>query len=108
MSVSIFNRFSRFLAVALRPRLVNTAVFALLFTISSFVYDSGLRRIGFPFPFFSAIPHSCPLLSPGCTPYTPLVGLVSYSNLILDIVVCYVVGSLLISAVTLRREWFSS
>lgn len=84
----------------LRPRLINLLTFALFFVVSSLPTDLRFRRLGFPFVFFTTIPHSWPI----GTEITPnsLIGLMNYPNLLLDAIAWYIAASLVTHVIAVR------
>lgn len=100
LSQGRFVRSCKYVVAILRPRLMNLLTFALLFVVSSLSTDLGFRRVGFPFVFFTAIPHSWPVGTER-PPYS-LIGLMNYPNLLLDAIAWYIAASLVTYIIVAR------
>jgi hypothetical protein len=74
---------------------MNLLLFAVLFVVSSFLSDLRFRRFGFPFVFLTLVPHSMPPGTEG-TSYSALVSLMDYPSLVLDMIVWYVIASVVV------------
>jgi hypothetical protein len=74
---------------------MNLLAFTILFAVSSFSVDLRFRRIGFPFVFLTMVPHSIPPGTEGAS-YSALVAVMDYPSLVVDIVIWYVIASVVV------------
>jgi hypothetical protein len=88
------QNFQHHLISFIRPTAEKLILFILSFAVSSVLPWAWSEDLGFPFRFFEAIPHSCPLYR-SCSAYSPLAGFFDYSSLALDTIFWYLLSAIL-------------